>query len=167
MLSQVSQLSSDTALIRLADPPRRPSSRIGRGRLRPTRRCRSACNLWPAHKFTRLNDSSGLSALSRNFVTARRPLFPGRILRPEPILLGLRFRFVQTRFTYILDAGCSSSSGQKNGGQLGGYKVVPFFLRRSPSRVAHEKRWPGPVGSSEKQYQAPAGLARNCRRDAV
>ncbi len=38
------------------------------------------------------------------------------------------------------------SAGTKTGWQLGGYKVVPCFLRRIPSRVAYEKPWPGLIG---------------------
>jgi hypothetical protein len=94
MLGQVGQLSSDTALIRLADPARRPHPGSGGGRLALRADAAQGADRSPAHKFTRLNDSSGLTALSRSFVTARRPLFPGRILRRELILLGLRFRFV-------------------------------------------------------------------------
>jgi hypothetical protein len=43
------------------------------------------------------------------------------------------------------------------------FRVVPWSYAKSRPRVAHEKCWPGFPVLSEKQYQIPAGRARNCR----
>jgi hypothetical protein len=46
---------------------------------------------------------------------------------------------------------------------LRNFDSVPAFNAEARSQAAHEKTGAGLIDLSEKQYQAPGGLARNCR----